>query len=662
MFIQFNHLEDGSLKELPSKHVDTGMGFERLVSVCQGKTSNYDTDLFAPIFSALAERTGVGYGSGERTDVALRVIADHLRTLVVAIADNVVPSNKDRGYVLRRLLRRAVRYGYQVLDQRAPFINGLVPTVARIYRDVFPEVAQRADHIQRVIEHEERAFLRTLERGVGLFEEVAAKVEEGGTLDGAVAFKLYETYGFPRDLTELMARERSMGFDEEGWERARRVHEERSRVTGGPAALNPSELEGLPPTEFLGYWEGDAAHGLATQAEGRLLKLVDNEYLVLDRTPFYAESGGQVGDRGVVEGDGFRFVVNDTQRVGELVVHRGDLEEADLARLPERAHARVDERTRRDTMANHTATHLLHWALKEVVSPEANQKGSLVHPDYLRFDFTLDEPVTQEQLVEVERLVNEVVSLNLPVRISEMGYEEALGAGVTALFGEKYGDRVRVVSVGELSSELCGGTHCRATGEIGLFLVTSERASSAGVRRVVAETRARAWARVQALRQQTRVMSRTLGVAVEQLGVRVEKLLAENKRLRKGQGQPKVDMAALRRQLLAEGELVGDVLLVFASVPSCDAKRLAELADALRGGDEAVVGVLAASGERPPLVAFATRALADAGRVNAVELIRAVGKGGGRPDFSKGSCPEAGELDERLARARAAARESLARA
>ena len=659
VFIQFNHLEDGSLKELPSKHIDTGMGFERLVAVSQGKTSNYDTDVFTPLFTELERLTGVAYGAGERTDIALRVVADHVRTLAVAIADNVVPSNKDRGYVLRRLLRRAVRYGYQVLDQQAPFIHHLVPAVAALYDGVFPEIGQRAEHIGRVLEHEERAFLRTLERGVGLFEEVADKVPEGGTLDGEVAFRLYETFGFPRDLTELMARERNIGFDEAGWQRARKIHEERSKGATDQQRLDPMELEGLPATEFVGYWERGAEEGLGMSTEARLLKIVDNEYVVLDRTPFYAESGGQVGDIGVLEAEGFRFTVKDTQRVGALVVHQGDLEEVDLARLPESVNARVDDQRRRDIMANHTATHLLHWALHKVVSSDANQKGSLVHPDYLRFDFTLDQGVTADQVTEIERLVNESIAQNLPVSVVEQGYAEAIDAGVTALFGEKYGDTVRVVSVGDFSAELCGGTHCRTTGEIGLFQITSEKASSAGVRRIVAETRTRSLERIRVLRETTSALTKQLGVPADQLAVRVEKLVAENKKLRKGGGQAQADVGGMRKRLLKESDRVGDVHLVFARVETVNAKQAAELADALRGGEEQVVGVLAAGGDHPPLVAFASKSLVEAGQVNATELVRLVGKGGGRPDFAKGSCPDPQGLDERLAQASAAAKAKL---
>jgi alanyl-tRNA synthetase len=659
VFIQFNHLEDGSLKDLPAKHVDTGMGFERLVSVHQGKTSNYDTDMFTPLFVELERLTGVAYGADERTDVALRVVADHVRTLVVAIADNVVPSNKDRGYVLRRLLRRGVRYGYQVLDQQAPFIHRLVPTVAALYDGVFPEIGQRVEHIGRVIEHEERAFLRTLERGVGLFEEVVSKLDAGGTLDGEVAFRLYETYGFPRDLTELMVRERSMRFDEAGWDRARKIHEERSKGATEQQRLDPTELEGLPATEFLGYWESEGADDLGLAAQARLLKIVDNEYVVLDRTPFYAESGGQVGDTGVLEGPGFRFVVKNTQRLGELVVHQGDLEEVDLARLPETVTARVDAERRRDIMANHTATHLLHWALHEVVSADANQKGSLVHPDYLRFDFTLDRGVTPQQLAQIERRVNDAIARTVPVSVVEQSYPEAIEAGVTALFGEKYGDQVRVVSVGDFSAELCGGTHCRTTGEIGLFQVISEKASSAGVRRIVAETRTRSLQRVRELREVTAGLSKQLGVPTDQLANRVEKLLAENKKLRKGGGQATADIGGLRKRLLAEAEKVGDVHLIFAQPDGLNAKQAADLADALRGGTEQVVGLIAAAGDRPPLVAFATKSLADGGKANATELVRLVGKGGGRPDFSKGSCPDPKGLSARLDEARAAAKAKL---
>ncbi|MFH2006533.1 MAG: alanine--tRNA ligase [bacterium] len=658
VFIQYNHLEDGTLEKLPAKHVDTGMGFERLVSVCQGRRSNYDTDLFTPLFAELEQLTGVAYGAGERTDVALRVVADHVRTLSVAIADNVVPSNKDRGYVLRRLLRRASRYGFQVLGQREPFVHRLVDAVAAVFSDVFPEIGGRGAHIRRVIEQEERAFLRTLERGVGLFSAVVDELEgDARRLDGEVAFKLYETYGFPRDLTELMARERGITVDWAGWDRAERTHAEASKGEERQA-LDPRELEGLRPTRFLGYWELGVAGELGLDATSKLLKLVDNEYVVLDQTPFYAEAGGQVGDTGVIEAPGFRFVVWSTHRVGELIVHRGDLEEADLAALPEEVTARVDGARRRDIMANHTATHLLHWALREVVSEEAHQKGSLVHPEYLRFDFTLDRAVTEEQLAELEQRVNERIAENREVSIAERSYQEAVEAGVTALFGEKYGDRVRVVTVGDYSAELCGGTHCRSTGEIGLFQILSERASSAGVRRIVAETRTRSLERVRELRQTTQGLERLLGVPRDQLPARVEKLLEENKRLRKG-GAAKADIGSLRRELLQGADRVGDVYLVFAQVEQVNAKQAADLADALRGGDEQVVGVLAAAGDKPALVAFATRSLTDSGRANATELVRLVGKGGGRPDFAKGSCAAGAELEAGLAAARRTARAKL---
>lgn len=658
VFIQYNHLEDRTLEKLPAKHVDTGMGFERLVSVCQGRRSNYDTDLFTPLFAELEQLTGVAYGAGERTDVALRVVADHVRTLSVAIADNVVPSNKDRGYVLRRLLRRASRYGFQVLGQREPFVHRLVDAVAAVFSDVFPEIGGRGAHIRRVIEQEERAFLRTLERGVGLFSAVVDELEgDARRLDGEVAFKLYETYGFPRDLTELMARERGITVDWAGWDRAERTHAEASKGEERQA-LDPRELEGLRPTRFLGYWELGVAGELGLDATSKLLKLVDNEYVVLDQTPFYAEAGGQVGDTGVIEAPGFRFVVWSTHRVGELIVHRGDLEEADLAALPEEVTARVDGARRRDIMANHTATHLLHWALREVVSEEAHQKGSLVHPEYLRFDFTLDRAVTEEQLAELEQRVNERIAENREVSIAERSYQEAVEAGVTALFGEKYGDRVRVVTVGDYSAELCGGTHCRSTGEIGLFQILSERASSAGVRRIVAETRTRSLERVRELRQTTQGLERLLGVPRDQLPARVEKLLEENKRLRKG-GAAKADIGSLRRELLQGADRVGDVYLVFAQVEQVNAKQAADLADALRGGDEQVVGVLAAAGDKPALVAFATRSLTDSGRANATELVRLVGKGGGRPDFAKGSCAAGAELEAGLAAARRTARAKL---
>ena len=661
VFIQYNHLEDGSLLPLPARHVDTGMGFERLAAVCQGKISNYDTDLFSPLLERITELTGVAYGAAEPTDVAMRVIADHVRALSVAIADNVVPSNKDRGYVLRRLLRRASRYGYQVLDKKQPFIHQVVPQVAEVFADVFPEIGQRAEHIARVLESEERAFLRTLDRGIEKFRKVAEDVEARGQqqIDGERAFHLYETDGFPRDLIELMARERGLSVDEKGWSRAEEQHRLASRGEE-QAQIDPEELKDLAATEFVGYWERGQADSLGVSAAARLLSLSDNQYVMLDRTPFYAESGGQVGDAGLIEGEGFRFAVKETFRVGDIVVHRGDLEQADLARLPEQVTARVDGVRRRRIMANHTATHLLHWALKKVVSSDANQKGSLVHPDYLRFDFTHDSALTPEQVEEIERLVNQRIAENEAVEIGEASYDEAIARGVTALFGEKYGDRVRVVSVSDYSAELCGGTHCRATGEIGLFQIVSEKASSAGVRRIVAETRDAAVERLLELRRSAQDTARLLGAKPEQLSARVARLLEENKALRKGGGatNKKADIAGLRDQLLEAAERAGDVRLVFDAVPDLPPKQLGDLADELRRGKLPVVGVLAGGGERPMLVAFASEAVAREGEVSAVDLVRKVGKGGGRPDFAKGSASPDG-LDKALASARQGAAAAL---
>jgi alanyl-tRNA synthetase len=661
VFIQFNHREDGRLEPLPARHVDTGMGFERLVSVCQGKNSNYDTDLFGPLLDHLQRITGVAYGAARRTDIAMRVVADHVRTLSVAIADNAVPSNKDRGYVLRRILRRASRYGLQVLGQKEPFIHTLVPTVAGIFADVFPDIAERQQHIAAVLLAEERSFLRTLERGIALFDEVAEKLEKKGgkQLDGEVAFRLYETYGFPRDLTELMASERGIAVDWAGWDKAAAAHAEASRGAE-EARLDANELVGLPRTEFVGYWEQGVAGEAGTQVEARLLKVIANEYVVLDRTPFYAESGGQVGDTGVLTAPGFRFLVKDTIKQGDLTVHRGDLEEVDLAKLPERVTATVDLARRRDIVANHTATHLLHWALKQVVSKDANQKGSLVDPAYLRFDFTHGAALTPEQVEQIERLVNARIAENAAIAISEASHAEAVAQGVTALFGEKYGDRVRVVRAGDYSAELCGGTHCRTTGEIGTFQIVSERASSAGVRRIVAETRGQAVERMLEVRRAALAAAKTLGVTPDQLGPRVQKLLDDLKAAKKGAARPAADIGTLRRQLLDGAERAGEAFLIFSVVPDLDVKALSDLADALRGGTELVVGVLANDEEKPMLVSFASKTLADGKKAHAGKLVGEVGKGGGRPDFAKGVAESGAGLAEKLAAARAGAKAKLA--
>lgn len=657
VFIQYNRLPDGHLEPLPAKHVDTGMGFERLVGVWNGKLSNYDTDLFSPLFDRLSGLCGIAYGAELKTDIAFRVIADHARTLCMALTDGVTPSNTGRGYVLRRLLRRAVRYGRQFLGLSEPFLGQLAPTVAGIYPEIFPELGQRLPHVQAVLTSEEVSFGRTIEQGIRRFEELTAELPPGQTLiDGHRAFQLYATYGFPRDLIDLMARERDLRVDEAGWTAAEAEHEKASegkkRVF---TTLSLEELEGVAPSTFVGYPHdsgaengGAADHG--THCEARPLALLhDGTVLVLDRTPFYAESGGQIGDTGSIEGDDFRFEVTGCRRFGDYLLHEGHLAEGSSPALPGKVHARVDRDRRLDTMANHTATHLLHHALHRVLGDHAQQQGSSVEPGRLRFDFTHPSRPSPEELAELERIVNERILENAPVRVDVMELEDAKAAGATAIFGEKYGERVRVVSAGDFSKELCGGTHVLATGQIGAFAIVEEGALSAGVRRIVAVTRHGALAYFQGLRQTLAEAARTLKCPPEQVPSRLEKLLAQIDELRAEQAKKATDdVKDLRDQLWSQALAVGDVHVVVAWFTQLDREGAARLADELRSDARRCAGLLVVP-EKEDGLALITFASAGVPSVHAGNLLRELaaqvgGRGGGRADFAQGGGRDPGKV------------------
>ncbi|MEK7483756.1 MAG: alanine--tRNA ligase, partial [Planctomycetota bacterium] len=490
VFIQYNRMENGELKILPNKHVDTGMGLERLTAILQKKNSNYDTDLFTPIFESLQNLSQKKYGKEEKTDIAFRVIADHIRTLTVAFADNGFPSNKGAGYVLRRILRRAVRYGYQTLELQKPFLYQLVPSVSKILGRQFPEIQQREKHIQTLIEVEEKSFLNTLNRGIVLFEELAGSIkkEKKKIIPGAAAFDLYSTYGFPKDLIALMGRENKLSLDEEGWNTAEEKHRTSGANTQFVYEKNLDELQGLTKTETVFYRDHTQQEKEGTYCKSTLVKLIGTDRLVINPTPFYAESGGQLGDSGWVQAKNFRFRVEDTQKQGETLVHYGQMEEGDLNDLPKKVEAFVDYDRRKALMANHSATHLLHWALRSILGDSVSQKGSLVAPDRLRFDFTHLQAVTPEELTRIENLINEKIMQNTPVGTQLEDLESAKKGGAIAMFGEKYADQVRVVKMGE-SKELCGGTHVCATGDIGVLMILSETAVQTGVRRITAITR-----------------------------------------------------------------------------------------------------------------------------------------------------------------------------
>ena len=641
VFIQYNRLEDGSLKELPAKHVDTGMGFERILSVLQGKSSNYDTDLFTPIFARVAELTGKSYEAGdERVDVAFRVIADHVRAVTAAFADGALPSNTGRGYVLRRLIRRAARFGRQDLGMEEPFLFEVAPVVAQILGEVFPEMRERIDHVQLLIREEEISFGRTLGRGLVRFEDLAQKVTQGGneSLPGDEAYELYATYGFPQDLVELMAEERGLELDRAGWQKAQTAHQEASKSEGQfKQLLSAEELEHLPPT--ISTYHGKEAERFGCAAEAvRVFGEGSDARLVLDRSPFYPEAGGQAGDSGEVTGEGWRFRVENTKKIGDVVVHVGELEGAFRPGLAE---ARVDAELRARTMKNHTATHLLHKALKDVLGDHVNQQGSYVGPDRLRFDFSNPKGVAPEDLERIEAIVNEQVFANAEVSTTVEDLAAAKARGVTALFGEKYDDEVRVVDVGGWSTELCGGTHVRAAGDIGPFVILSERAIQAGVRRIEALTGPAAVEEMQRQRRLLQGAAQTIKATPEELSERIEAMqakLKEAKKAQKASSAGAIDEAFDR--LKASFAKAGVVQWAALDLPELAGKDLRDLGDRAKSLGEVAVVLFGREGDGLPFQIVCTKAAQDAGLAAgalAKELGGLVGGGGGgRPDAAQG--------------------------
>lgn len=483
VFMEFNRLANGSLQPLPARHVDTGMGFERLCMVLQGKQSNYDTDVFQPLLLAIGKLTGTAYGQSEKTDIAMRVVADHVRAVAFSIADGQMPSSSGAGYVIRRLLRRAVRYAVNFLNKQEPFIHELVDVLAAEMGPFFPEITAQKDFVKTVIREEEASFLRTLSHGLELLEGHMAQLK-GTVLPGQIGFELYDTYGFPVDLTELLLRERGLELDRAGFEAAMEAQRNRSRSAAEVKAGDWVILQESDYQEFVGYDLTEvevviSRYRTVETAQGELVQLVFNQ------TPFYAEGGGQVGDTGTLSHKGDTLYITDTRReMGQIVHYAHALPENPFGIFK----ARVDVERRHRTAGNHSATHLLHQALREVLGTHVEQKGSLVHPDYLRFDFSHFSRLTEAELDEVELKVNQKILANLTlVEHRSMAREQALAMGAMALFGEKYGDTVRAIQFGT-SIELCGGTHVPATGRIGLFLLVGESAVAAGIRRVEALT------------------------------------------------------------------------------------------------------------------------------------------------------------------------------
>jgi alanyl-tRNA synthetase len=647
VFMQYDRGADGKLTALPKPSVDTGMGLERISAVMQGVHSNYDIDLFRNLIRAAGKLAGTSV----LTSSSLRVIADHIRASAFLVVDGVLPSNEGRGYVLRRIIRRAIRHGYK-LGIRDPFFYKLVPVLAQEMGAAYPELVSRRSVTERVLRQEEERFAETLANGMVLLESAIRNLHGAQVIDGETVFKLYDTYGFPADLTADVARERGLGIDQAGFETAMEQQRRRSQESSKFGADHSAGLKVDAQTVFRGYEElscaGQVVALLRDGAPVEALEAGGKGEVVLDRTPFYAESGGQVGDAGELSGAGVRFAVTDTQKRGAAHAHLGELLEGAI-RIGDTLEARVDARRRQSTVLNHTATHLLHAALRQVLGTHVQQKGSLVAPDRLRFDFAHYQAVTPDELREIERLVNAQIRANAPGEVRVMDYEAAVGEGAIALFGEKYDKDVRVLRVGDFSMELCGGTHVQRAGDIGLFKITSESGVASGVRRIEALTGEGALDYVE---QNDALLKDLAGVvrgSREDVGDKVREQLERVKQLEREVRTLKDRLATGKGVDLAAGAIdVRGVKVVATKIDGADAGALRSAVDQLKERFKSAVVVLA-SVEGPAKVVLVVGVTDDqTGRIKAGELAGAVaaqvgGRGGGRADFAQagGSRPEA---------------------
>jgi alanyl-tRNA synthetase len=689
VFIQFNANPDGTFSALPARHVDTGMGFERVTSFIQctngfknfanAKISNYETDIFRPIFTKIEQLSGKRYTSTlpkfgstgdteqEKIDVAFRVIADHIRTLSFAIADGIQPGNTDRNYVLRRILRRAVRYG-RTLGFHEPFFYKLVSVLVETMGHVFPEIREKQKHVEEVIRVEEEAFNKTLDRGIELFENHIMGLQRDqeqfnrkvpgalALLSSDFAFVLYDTYGFPIDLTELMARERGFSVNIEGYSKLMNEQRERARKAQKKQVIELSQLETNSPTRFVGYDH--------IEAKAKVLEIVgvkDKTAAVLDISAAYAESGGQVGDTGELSHGGNLWRITNTQKTGNTWLHF--LADKDAPAPGTEVELTVDQTRRNAIQRHHTVTHLLHWALHEVVNKDASQKGSYVGPEKLTFDFN-NAPLTPQQVADVEKLVNERILENAGVSWTEVAYTEIKGRkDVMQFFGEKYGDTVRVVQIGGqpkaldgYSMELCGGTHTRATGEIGLFRIVGESAIAAGVRRIEAVAGLEAY---NVANQQLHVLKNLAGKVnspLHELEKKVESLVAQQKELEKQLKAAQQKQAAeTARGLVAKAQNVGATRAIIENLGPADGDYLQSIADSLKGQFNGVVVLGGVANNAISLIATVSPDLTS--KIQAGKIIQTIapivgGKGGGKPDNARGGGKDAAKLDEALAKAR----------
>ncbi|HET7301548.1 MAG TPA: alanine--tRNA ligase, partial [Oleiagrimonas sp.] len=656
VFMQFDRQTDGEMKPLPAPCVDTGMGLERLAAILQGVHSNYEIDLFQRLIAAAAELTG----TEDKSNQSLRVIADHIRATSFLIVDGVMPSNEGRGYVLRRIIRRALRHGW-MLGVRGEFFWKMVAPLVREMGEPYPELAQKQSLVEENLRAEEQRFGETLEHGMRLFDEVAGK--GGKTVAGEDAFRLYDTYGFPVDLTADIARERGMDVDMTGFEKAMAAQRERARAASKFESKSqlPAEVASrLAPTQFLGYdvLETENCKVLGLVRDGRELEqLADGEegIVILDCTPFYAESGGQVGDTGMLSTPEGQFEVDDTRKLGGAFFgHVGTWRGSRPLRSGDAVAARVDAGRRQAIVLNHSATHLLHAALRKVLGDHVTQKGSLVAPDRLRFDFAHGQPVSADELARVETLVNDEIRRNVAADIRHMAYDEAIAEGAMALFGEKYGDEVRVLKMGDFSTELCGGTHVGRTGDIGLLRIVSESGVASGVRRIEAVTGAVALEHMDEQERQLDEVGQLLSTSRDDVVGKLQQLLERQKKLERELDGLKARAASAATGSLADAATnIDGIKLVAARVDGLDAKALRESLDRLKQQLVDCV-VLLASGQDGKATLVAGVHGAASGRIKAGAVVAHVagqigGKGGGRPDMAQGGGVDSPALDKALA-------------
>ncbi len=666
VFMQFNRDAEGNMSPLPAPSIDTGMGLERVAAVMQGVHSNYDTDLFRALIEAAADITNAAHD----TDKSLRVLADHIRSATFLICDGVMPSNEGRGYVLRRIVRRAIRHGHR-LGVSDPFFHRLVAPLESEMGEAYPELSARRAIVERTLRNEEERFALTLEQGMRILDTAIENLS-GDTIPGETVFRLYDTYGFPVDLTADVARERGLEVDLDAFAKAMEDQRGRARAAGRffdardeGAIHHDSDVV----SRFLGY-EGIEAEGkvLRLLREGEAVERLgpgESGVVVLDQSPFYAEAGGQVGDRGILYCEGSRFVVDDTRRRGDSIAHYGAVEKGGLAR-GDRVRAEVDPRARAATARHHSATHLLHAALRKVLGEHVEQKGSLVAPDRLRFDFSHYEPVSPEQLRAIERRVNTWILENAPARTETMPLAEARASGAIALFGEKYDDPVRVLSIGDYSIELCGGTHVSRAGDVGLFKLVSETGIAAGIRRVEALAGEAALDWLERTDERLGRLARLTNTERDAIVERVEQVIARGRELEKELARANARLAASQGEDLAARAVDVDGLAVLAArVDGVGAKELRDMVDRLKSrlGSAAVV-LAATNGGKVSLVAGVTKDSTQ--RIAAGPLVNFVarqvgGRGGGRPDLAQAGGSEPAKLEAAIGSVPQWVREQLAR-